>query len=95
MRVIGYIEHPTLKITVFETDTRYPVQFEGGSYVQIYRFRRGEKLEGLGAIKKLVDNEFCNQVAAQMLSMRQSEQQLWSRWDARYPSQEDDLPSII
>lgn len=95
MRVIGYIEHPTLKITVFETDTRYPVQFEIVGYAQIYRFRRGDQLANLGDVRKLIDSEFCNHVAAEMLRMRQGENQLWQRFEAKYPNEKDELPSII
>ena len=62
MRVIGYISHPKLKITVFKTDTRLPVQFEAGSDQQTYRFRRGGALEDLEDVKLLVDEAMCTQV---------------------------------
>lgn len=57
MRVIGTIPHPEMKITVFETDTRYPVQFEAGGVQLTYRFRKGGALESLADVKKLVDEE--------------------------------------
>ncbi|MEM9836637.1 MAG: hypothetical protein AAF828_09050 [Bacteroidota bacterium] len=95
MRVIGYLEHPSLKITVFTTDTRFPVQFERGGYVQIYRFRKSDRLNGLADIKQLVDTDFCNAVAAELLRMQQLEAKAWHRWEAKYGNDTEDLPTII
>lgn len=58
MRVIGYIEHPRLKISIFDTEHRYPVKFEDGTREQIYRFRKSEALSGLTDVQQLVDEEF-------------------------------------
>ena len=34
MRILGYLEHPTLKITVFKMDNRISVKFENSLYEQ-------------------------------------------------------------
>ena len=45
MRIIGYIEHPNLKITVFKNEGKVSVQLESGLNVQLYKFRDGEGVE--------------------------------------------------
>lgn len=62
MRIIGYVEHPRLKITVFKMDTRLSVKFETGMLEQTYKFRLQQGLEGLADIQKLVDDTFTAQV---------------------------------
>ena len=92
MRVIGNIPHSTLKITVFETDTRFPVQFEAGAVAQIFRFRKGGQIENLSDVKALVDETMCKGVIEGL--KRQNE--LMIRSQARQAKEEsDDFPAII
>jgi hypothetical protein len=70
MRILGYIEHPFLKITVFKTDTRLSVQFEDGLCELTCRFRIDQQLEGLESIRQLVDNAFLEAVAQQLKLMQ-------------------------
>lgn len=51
MRIIGYIEHPGMKITVFKTDTRISVKFETGFYEQTYKFPIDVHLQNLDDVK--------------------------------------------
>jgi hypothetical protein len=62
MRIIGYIEHPVLKITVFKMDNRVSIKFETGQYEQTYKFRSGEGVENLEDAQKIVDAEFSQQI---------------------------------
>ena len=69
MRIIGYIQHPSMKITVFKTDTRFPVKFEKGFLEQTYKFIQQNGLEGLREIRQLIDKPFLQQVEEQFSKM--------------------------
>ena len=71
MRIVGDIPHPTLKITIFLHDSKYAVKFEAGLYEQIYKFRSGEELDSVEAIKEIVDETFINQVQSSLPRMHQ------------------------
>lgn len=70
MRIIGRIPHPSMQISVFSNDGRFPVQFELSGQSQIYRFRQSETLKGLADIKELVDGEFADEVMRQFGEMK-------------------------
>lgn len=92
MRVIGNIPHPLLKITVFKTDTRFPVQFEAGSVTQVFRFRKGGRIEGLADIEKIVDERMCQQV----LEGLKQQNELMLKVQSRFATEEsEDFPPII
>lgn len=96
MRVIGNIPYPGLKITVFETDTRFPVQFEAGNVAQIYRFRRGGALENLHDVKRLVDEQLCQDVLEQLRRQNELERAAQKRKVQREGAAgNNDLPEII
>ena len=65
MRIIGYVEHPSMKITVFKMDNKFSVKFETNLYEQSYKFRESDQLNGLQAIQNLVDQQFQEQVLRQ------------------------------
>ncbi|PHN06378.1 hypothetical protein [Flavilitoribacter nigricans] len=69
MRIIGYIEHPELKITIFKMDTRISVKFEKGYLEQTFKFRQANGLEGAKEIRQLVDAKFLGQVEDQFSQM--------------------------
>lgn len=71
MRIIGHIEHPNFKITLFKTDTRLSVKFESGFYEQTYKFRQGEGMETAADLKKLVDAEFIQAAGEQFVKLHQ------------------------
>ncbi len=62
MRIIGYIEHPVLKITVFKMDNRLSVKFESGLYEQTYKLRDNDAFGTLADVERLVDAAFCESV---------------------------------
>ena len=39
MRILGYIDHPVVKITVFKMDNKFSVKFESIHYEQTFKFR--------------------------------------------------------
>lgn len=79
MRIIGNIEHPHMKITVFKMDNRISVKFENALYEQTYKFGHDERLGSLAAIQKLVDPAFTEQVSAVFQQMHQARIAAFSR----------------
>lgn len=55
MRVIGHIEHPDLKITVFKSDNRISVKFENEGYEQTFKMGADERLASVEAIRQWAD----------------------------------------
>ena len=71
MRIIGYLEHAYLKITVFQMDNRISVKFENDFAEQTFKLRIQEGLSSLPDIKAFVDNEFIIQVEDRFEQMLQ------------------------
>jgi len=94
MRIIGYIEHPSLKITVFKMDNRLSVKFESGLYEQIYKFRQGEGMETLADIQALVDDTFCQEVQQGIQTMHNVRTRAISR-KLPQPDVADEFEEII
>ena len=95
MRVIAHLPHPTIKITVFKNDGRFPVQFERDGLSQIYRFRQGEHLNTLDDVKKLVNEDLLRTVQEQFSVMAAAHSRALATFA---PAPEDDdagLPDII
>ena len=70
MRIAGYIEHPLLKITIFQMDNRFTVKFEDGTLEQAYKFRSSDSLHTAADVRRLVDGTFIDGVLAQMKAMQ-------------------------
>ena len=72
MRIIGNIEHPLLKITVFKMDNRVSVKFENTLYEQTFKLGDDERVATLEAIQQLVDAPFIEQVQTTFRQMHQT-----------------------
>lgn len=72
MRVIGYIEHPTLKISIFKMDQRISVKFENARYEQTYKLGEDERFATVEAVQKLVDGAMLEAVMRQFEQMHQA-----------------------
>ncbi|MEY3367986.1 MAG: hypothetical protein RI973_1141 [Bacteroidota bacterium] len=92
MRIIGNIEHPGLKITVFKMDNKLSVKFETGLYEQTYKFRESEYLKEFADMQRLVDEEFIQCVEARFASMHQEKNEAMLRF---LPPARMDLPEEI
>ena len=57
MRIIGHIEHPSLKITVFKNDGRSSVKFETSLYEQTFKLGDDERFATLEGVTKFIDQE--------------------------------------
>jgi hypothetical protein len=93
MRIIGYLEHPSLKITLFKTASRVSVKFESGFYEQTYKFRIAEGMETAEDLKKLVDEEFMEAVNEQFAELHRIKLKAFSRHMP--PKREDEFETII
>lgn len=79
MRIIGQIEHPTLKITVFKMDNKLSVKFETGLYEQTFKFRESEELRGFEDMQKVVDQPFINFVLDEFSRMHRAKNEAIGR----------------
>lgn len=75
MRILGYLDFPGVKTTVFKMDNRLSVKFETGLYEQTYKFREGEGADTLEAITQLVNEDFFQGVMVQFQQMHALRQQ--------------------
>jgi hypothetical protein len=57
MRIIGYVEHPVMKITIFKMDEKRAIKFEAGLLEQTYKFRTFDGFSTLEEIQKWVSDE--------------------------------------
>lgn len=73
MRIVGEIEHPRLKITIFKNDGKFSIKFEGGLLEQIYKFRDDERLSSVDAVKSLVDAEFIAKIEDILRGMKMAQ----------------------
>lgn len=95
MRIAGYIEHPILKITIFQMENRFSVKLETSQFEQTYKFRRGPLTETVTDIRQLIDDTFIQQVLSNMQSMAKIEQSALARVHQASQSDEDDFDEII
>ena len=79
MRIIGYIEHPVLKISVFKMEHKFSVKFESGFAEQIYKFRQDDNIQQLKDIQQLVDAAFIQKVESILQIMHQERADLLER----------------
>jgi hypothetical protein len=84
MRILGEINHPTLKITVFKNDGKCSVKFEAGLLEQIYKFRDDERLQTFEDIQNIVDEVF----------IQKTEEILRGMLDARMQALGRNLPKL-
>lgn len=76
MRIIGTIDHPTWKITLFKMDNKFSIKFEDRFLEQTYKFREGEQLSDEAALRQLVDDHFLQSVQREFESMQRVHQQV-------------------
>ncbi len=92
MRVVGSIEHPYLKITIFKMDNKLSVKFETGLFEQIYKFRTGDQIETVADVQQLVDASFLEQVEAQFAVMNRIKNEAFLKY---HPQDLNEFDEII
>ena len=94
MRIIGYLETPGMKTTVFKMDNRLSVKFETGHYEQTYKFRSGEGVDTLDDAQRLIGESFLQEVARLFREIHKTRIQA-SASQQRHPEESDDWEEII
>jgi len=79
MRIIGEIQHPTLKITIFKMGERTSVKFENERYEQTYKLGTDDRWAGLESIREWVDADFLEKVLQTFQQMHQAQMGVRSR----------------
>jgi len=74
MRVIGEIQHPACKITMFHWNNRYLIKFEQGLLEQTYKVQEYD-VSSEEDVKRLISESFMATVLRQFDSMRDSLQE--------------------
>lgn len=69
MRIIGTIEHPQLKISIFKMNERISVKFENARYEQTFKMGSDERFQTPEAIERWVDGALLEQVMLNFRSM--------------------------
>ncbi len=92
MRIIGHIEHPSLKVTIFKMDNKLSVKFENSLYEQTYKFRDGQEIDSVEAVQALVDDTLLEGVQQNFMAMHRINQEALGR---RYNASEEEFERII
>lgn len=93
MRIAGYIDHPVLKITIFQMDNRFSVKLETSRHEQTYKFRKGGAVETVADVRTLVDETFIKGVLMQMKRMDDLQRRALGRM--QQGKGDDEFPEII
>ncbi len=93
MRILGYIDHPVYKITVFKLDTRLSIKFEHVNLEQTFKFRSSEAWNSLREVQALVDEAFLEGVSKRFQEMEAQLNATFSRHLP--PPSEDEFDEII
>ena len=92
MRIIGHIDHASLKITVFKMDNKLSVKFETGLYEQTFKFRESNELYDFASMQQLVDEQLIGEVIENFAKMHRSKNEALGRF---LPKAEAEFEEII
>ena len=79
MRIVGYIEHPVIKITVMQMNNRFVLKLEANMLEQTYKFNEDDNLRTMADIKKMVDETFLNECLKRFSDMNKSRGETYQR----------------
>lgn len=79
MRILGSIDHPKWKITVFKMEDRLSAKLESALYELAFKFRAGEGMESLEDVRNFMDASFFDEVGRQFEALHQTRLQALSR----------------
>jgi hypothetical protein len=92
MRIVGEIDHPRMKISIFKNDGKFSLKFEGGLLEQIYKFRDDERLGSVEDVKRMVDAEFIEKIEHIMRGMKIEQLAAMER---AFPTDADEFDVIL
>jgi hypothetical protein len=79
MRIIGHIDHPLVKISIFKMDNRVSVKFENALYEQTFKFGDDERFASVESLRGFIDEAFVEAVLAQFQAMHRSKMDAMAR----------------
>ncbi len=79
MRIVGYIEHPILKITVMQMNNRFVLKVEANMLEQTYKFHEDDSLRTMSDIEKIVDEIFLQECIKRFSEMNKSRGEMYQR----------------
>lgn len=68
MRVVGEIEHPECKITIFHWNNKYLIKLETGPFEQTFKLNEFD-ISSEADLRKIVDEEFVSKAMARFADM--------------------------
>jgi hypothetical protein len=71
MRVVGEIQHPECKITIFHWNNKYLIKLEAGPYEQTFKVNELD-LTSESDVKKIISEDFIQQAMARFADMSRS-----------------------
>jgi len=92
MRIVGNIEYPGAKVTIFHYENRYSVKIENDRFEQTYKIRRGPGVDTVEEVKTLIDATFIQDVIQNFQTMNKIQLDAWGRV---MKIQEDEFEEII
>lgn len=92
MRIIGSVDHPKYKITLFKMDDRFSVKFEDGLLEQTYKFRGEHRLSNAAELRRLIDAAFLRDVSDTFARMHRHRRAMLTR---QLPPEEAGFDTII
>ncbi len=93
MRILGSLDQPGLKTTVFQTEGRLLLKLENEQYEQTFKLRSGGQVETLEDVRRLLDPEFLEAVQTGFQSMHRARLAAFAR--AFPPLEADEFDVII
>ena len=93
MRIIGNIDHPNMKITVFKMDNKISIKFELGLYEQTFKFRESEYMKNMESAEKLVDATIIGEVLKNFNQMHKAKNEALAQLVTL--EEEGEFPEII
>lgn len=79
MRIVGYIEHPILKITVMQMNNRFVLKLEANMLEQTYKFHEDDNLRTMADVEKMVDETFLQECLKRFSDMNKSRGEMYQR----------------
>jgi hypothetical protein len=62
MRIIGEINHPVYKISVFKSGEKTIIQIENGHFTQQYKFNDGEIVQDIASAQSYFTSDFLENI---------------------------------
>ena len=79
MRILGSIDHPKWKITVFKMEDRLTAKLESALYELAFKFRAGEGMDSLEDVRHFMDAGFLEEAERQFEALHQARLRAFSR----------------